>query len=65
MTGNMEASGHLWGVLLAGRDEIRLRDLTTSIVGDDRPKQFCPVVGAKRASIASLCSVARISDYRC
>jgi mannose-1-phosphate guanylyltransferase len=38
---------HLWAVLLAGGDGIRLRDLTARIVGDDRPKQFCPIVGAE------------------
>ncbi len=37
---------HLWAVLLAGGDGVRLRDLTARIVGDDRPKQFCPIVGA-------------------
>jgi mannose-1-phosphate guanylyltransferase len=41
------APGHLWAVLLAGGDGIRLRDLTLKIVGDDRPKQFCPIVGAE------------------
>jgi len=39
--------GHLWAVLLAGGDGIRLRDLTVRIMGDDRPKQFCPIVGAE------------------
>jgi mannose-1-phosphate guanylyltransferase len=38
---------HLWAVLLAGGDGIRLRDLTVRIVGDQRPKQFCPIVGAE------------------
>ena len=37
---------HLWAVLLAGGDGIRLRDLTVRIVGDNRPKQFCPIPGA-------------------
>jgi mannose-1-phosphate guanylyltransferase len=41
------SSGHMWAVLLAGGDGIRLRDLTVRIVGDDRPKQFCPIVGAE------------------
>ncbi len=41
------ASGHLWAALLAGGDGIRMRDLTVRIVGDDRPKQFCPIVGAE------------------
>ena len=36
---------HLWAVLLAGGDGVRLRDLTVRIAGDDRPKQFCPIVG--------------------
>ena len=38
---------HLWAVLLAGGDGVRLRDLTVRIVGDDRPKQFCPIIGAE------------------
>jgi mannose-1-phosphate guanylyltransferase len=41
------ASRHLWAVLLAGGDGIRLRDLTLRIAGDFRPKQFCCIVGAK------------------
>jgi mannose-1-phosphate guanylyltransferase len=38
---------HLWAVLLAGGDGVRLRSLTERIVGDDRPKQFCPIVGTE------------------
>jgi mannose-1-phosphate guanylyltransferase len=34
-----------WGVILAGGDGIRLRPLTRFICGDDRPKQFCPLLG--------------------
>jgi mannose-1-phosphate guanylyltransferase len=33
-----------WGVVLAGGDGNRLRKLTRFICGDDRPKQFCPLV---------------------
>lgn len=36
-----------WGLILAGGDGIRLRPLTLKIAGDDRPKQFCSVVGGK------------------
>lgn len=36
-----------WGVILAGGDGTRLRSLTRSISGDDRPKQFCPIFGAR------------------
>ncbi|HEV2202006.1 MAG TPA: sugar phosphate nucleotidyltransferase [Bryobacteraceae bacterium] len=36
---------HQWGVILAGGEGIRLRSLTRLISGDDRPKQFCPLIG--------------------
>jgi mannose-1-phosphate guanylyltransferase len=32
-----------WALILAGGDGTRLRPLTTRIVGDLRPKQFCPI----------------------
>jgi hypothetical protein len=35
---------HLWAVLLAGGDGVRLRDLTRRIEGDSRPKQFCRII---------------------
>ncbi len=34
-----------WVAILAGGDGVRLRALTRRIAGDDRPKQFCPLVG--------------------
>ena len=34
-----------WAVILAGGDGVRLRSVTRGITGDDRPKQFCPLVG--------------------
>lgn len=34
-----------WAVILAGGDGVRLRSITRSITGDDRPKQFCALVG--------------------
>jgi mannose-1-phosphate guanylyltransferase len=39
------SASHLWAVLLAGGDGIRLRDLTQRIAGDARPKQFCRIIG--------------------
>jgi mannose-1-phosphate guanylyltransferase len=33
-----------WGVILAGGDGKRLRPLTRLVTGDDRPKQFCPLL---------------------
>jgi mannose-1-phosphate guanylyltransferase len=32
-------------VILAGRDGARLRSLTRLVSGDDRPKQFCSLMG--------------------
>src|SRR6186713_1296421 len=34
-----------WGVILAGGDGTRLKSLTRHIAGDERPKQFCSVLG--------------------
>jgi mannose-1-phosphate guanylyltransferase len=34
-----------WVVVLAGGEGARLRPLTRALTGDDRPKQFCAVVG--------------------
>jgi mannose-1-phosphate guanylyltransferase len=36
---------HRWAIVLAGGDGVRLRGLTRLICGDDRPKQFCPLLG--------------------
>lgn len=34
-----------WGIVLAGGDGTGLHRLTRLVCGDDRPKQFCPLVG--------------------
>ena len=34
-----------WAVILAGGDRTRLKALTRRISGDDRPKQFCRILG--------------------
>jgi mannose-1-phosphate guanylyltransferase len=38
---------HRWGVVLAGGDGIRMRPLVRLISGDDRPKQFCALLGRR------------------
>jgi mannose-1-phosphate guanylyltransferase len=38
-------NGHRWGVILAGGEGKRLLPFTQKITGDDRPKQFCNVIG--------------------
>ena len=53
-------SRHHWGVVLAGGDGTRLQSLTQKIMGDSRPKQFCPIFNGQsllaqtRARIESL-----------
>jgi mannose-1-phosphate guanylyltransferase len=36
-----------WAVILAGGDGTRLRPITRTIAGGDRPKQFCPILGGQ------------------
>jgi mannose-1-phosphate guanylyltransferase len=42
----MRSTRH-WGIVLAGGDGVRLRELTQHVCGDDRPKQFCPLLGER------------------
>ena len=37
--------GRRWAVILAGGDGMRLRTLTRELAGDERPKQYCRVLG--------------------
>jgi mannose-1-phosphate guanylyltransferase len=41
----VSARDNEWAVILAGGDGTRLKSLTRRIAGDERPKQFCPVLG--------------------
>jgi len=41
------ANRQFWGVVLAGGEGARLRALSRRICGDDRPKQYVPVLGAR------------------
>jgi mannose-1-phosphate guanylyltransferase len=38
-------AGKPWALILAGGDGVRLRPVTRHIAGDDRPKQFCALLG--------------------
>jgi len=44
---NSPHDNHRWGVILAGGDGTRLRSLTRLVSGDDRPKQFSPLLGGR------------------
>lgn len=39
--------GERCAVILAGGEGARLRSLTRAIAGDDRPKQFCPIIDGR------------------
>src|SRR5215469_4585186 len=49
-----------WAVILAGGDGKRLLPLTRRISGDDRPKQFCNVLGTGTLLDQTLRRVARV-----
>jgi len=41
------AGRNRWAVILAGGDGTRLQSLTRTIAGDERPKQFCALLGGR------------------
>ena len=43
----IEEKGRLWAIVLAGGEGMRLRPLTRRLYGDDRPKQYAALVGAR------------------
>ncbi len=42
---NRKTKMNRMAVILAGGEGSRLKSLTRSIIGDERPKQFCPLIG--------------------
>jgi mannose-1-phosphate guanylyltransferase len=45
-SGAVVTKRHRWSVLLAGGQGKRLRSFTRNLMGDDRPKQFCRLLGS-------------------
>ena len=52
--------GHRWAVILAGGDGKRLLPLTRRLSGDERPKQYCNILGGETLLDQTLHRVARI-----
>ena len=55
-----EAAG-AWAVVLAGGEGMRLRSVTRAIVGDDRPKQYVPLIKTDSLLRQTLARAARVS----
>jgi mannose-1-phosphate guanylyltransferase len=43
----MDETRRDWGLILAGGEGARLRPFTRQVAGDERPKQFCPLLGGE------------------
>jgi len=53
-------TGHLWAVVLAGGEGVRLRPLTRHLYGEDRPKQFAALLGDRSLLRQTLDRAARL-----
>jgi mannose-1-phosphate guanylyltransferase len=58
---NFRSSRHLWTIVLAGGEGVRLRPLTRAIHGEDCPKQFAMIHGGQSLLQATLLRVQRWS----
>src|SRR6267142_6637327 len=55
-----QGAGSLWAVVLAGGEGVRLRPLVRRLLGDERPKQFCPLLGPRTLLRQTLDRVGRL-----
>jgi len=47
LEGGPKREGSLWAAVLAGGEGVRLRPLVRKICGDERPKQYVPLLGSR------------------
>jgi mannose-1-phosphate guanylyltransferase len=55
---------NVWAIVLAGGDGLRLRSLVRVLCGDDRPKQFAPLVGGSSLLHQTMDRVAQLVPPR-
>lgn len=60
MKGGKVNSTCRWAVVLAGGDGLRLRPFTRSLSGDERPKQFCPMIQGRTLLAATRVRIAQL-----
>ena len=53
-------TGGNWAMVLAGGEGVRLLPLTRRLFGDDRPKQFCPIMGGQTLMSSTRARLARV-----
>jgi mannose-1-phosphate guanylyltransferase len=58
----LSARRQRWAIILAGGDGLRLRSITRTISGDDRPKQFSPLLGGETLLARTRMRIARNLD---
>jgi mannose-1-phosphate guanylyltransferase len=58
-----QTTEHHWGVILAGGEGTRLRSMTRLVTGDERPKQFCRLLGGESLLSQTRRRIARNIDH--
>jgi mannose-1-phosphate guanylyltransferase len=60
LKGPLDGTGSLWAIVLAGGEGIRLRSLVREVCGDERPKQYVPLLDSRTLLQQTLDRVGRL-----